>query len=329
MISGPILWALELVGLLAVVWLGSHLVSSLRTGAQAPEGLYWSSEIPVEHVDVDGTALRYVVAGEGPPLVLLHTLRTQLDLFQYVLPELTDSFRVYAFDYPGHGWSDTPRVDYAPPLFQKHLRGFLDQLDLEEVHLVGASIGAPIALQFASERPDRVRKVVAVNSYDYAEGRGIERGSLLSRVVFRFARLPVVGETVMRYRFYRLFAKILEGSCHDPKNLPEPFVRDVYRAGTQPYRYRAFLSLVRHFPAWESLRSSYGDVEAPVLLVYGAEDWSRPDERRRTENALSNVRRVTVPEAGHFLSLEEPESLVRETKAFLEGEDHTPIDSAA
>jgi pimeloyl-ACP methyl ester carboxylesterase len=50
--------------------------------------------------------LRYIKTGAGPNLVLLHTLRTQLDLFEKVVPGLAKHFTVYALDYPGHGYSD-------------------------------------------------------------------------------------------------------------------------------------------------------------------------------------------------------------------------------
>lgn len=61
--------------------------------------------------------LRYIVAGSGPAVVLLHTLRTQLDMFQKVFPELAKRYRVYALDYPGHGFSDIPAADYTADFF--------------------------------------------------------------------------------------------------------------------------------------------------------------------------------------------------------------------
>src|SRR5438874_2652991 len=54
----------------------------------------------------DGTRIRYVRVGKGPNLVLTHTVRTQLDLFQRVIPLLSPHFTVYALDLPGFGWSD-------------------------------------------------------------------------------------------------------------------------------------------------------------------------------------------------------------------------------
>lgn len=317
------LWLADAIGLLALVWIISWGVSALRREGDPPDDLYWAPDIPVRHTDVGDTRLRHVVTGEGPPLVLLHTLRTQLDLFQRVLGDLAEEYRVYAFDHPGHGWSGTPRADYTPALFLEHLRGFLDRRQLEDVSLVGESIGAPIALQLASEEPDRVRKVVAINSYDYDRGRGIERGSTLSRVLFPLARIPVVGETVWRLRFYRLFAEVLKGSVHEEAALPEELVRQMYAAGTQPRRYRAFLSLIRHFPEWEAVRAAYPDVPVPVLLLYGEHDWSRPAERRRTEEVLPHAERRTVPGAGHLLSLEKPAAMVRETTRFLSADEES------
>ncbi len=49
--------------------------------------------------------IRYLKSGKGQPLVLIHTIRTQLDYFEYVIPELAKHFTVYALDLPGHGYS--------------------------------------------------------------------------------------------------------------------------------------------------------------------------------------------------------------------------------
>jgi len=79
--------------------------------------LPWALDIPVHYVTVNGTRIRYVAAGSRPALVLLHTLRTQLDMFQKVIGELATQFRVYALDYPGHGHSDAPDADYSAEFF--------------------------------------------------------------------------------------------------------------------------------------------------------------------------------------------------------------------
>ena len=72
----------------------SYVVEALRSQPTAPERLDWAPDIPIRYVTLNGTKLRYIVTGQGPALVLLHTLRTQLDMFQKVIPELAKRFQV-------------------------------------------------------------------------------------------------------------------------------------------------------------------------------------------------------------------------------------------
>jgi alpha-beta hydrolase superfamily lysophospholipase len=102
----------------ATIVLVSFLVEAMRPVPPTPERLSWAPDIPIRYVSVSGVRLRYIKTGEGPALVLLHTLRTQLDLFEKVIPELAKNFSVYAVDYPGHGYSDIPRAKYGCGLFR-------------------------------------------------------------------------------------------------------------------------------------------------------------------------------------------------------------------
>src|SRR5215468_4980529 len=115
-----------------------------RATPAEPRTLRWAPDIPIEHVDVGGNTLRYIKIGNGPALVLLHTLRTQLDLFEKVVPELSRHFTVYALDYPGHGFSDIPHPRYDAAFFINAVEGFLERLDLCDVTLAGVSIGGAI-----------------------------------------------------------------------------------------------------------------------------------------------------------------------------------------
>src|ERR1700746_3703045 len=77
-------WIVTAVVLIALP-LTSYVVESLRRAPPPPERFAWAPEIPVRYVTVGTTRLRYITAGQGPALVLLHTLRTQLDMFQRVV----------------------------------------------------------------------------------------------------------------------------------------------------------------------------------------------------------------------------------------------------
>lgn len=95
----------------------------------------------------DGSRLRYFTAGSGPALVLMHTIRTQLDYFHRVIPQLWDSFTVYAFDLPGMGWSDiVPGARYEEADLRAAVVEFVTGLDLHDVTLAGESLGGALAL---------------------------------------------------------------------------------------------------------------------------------------------------------------------------------------
>jgi pimeloyl-ACP methyl ester carboxylesterase len=291
------------------LWLLSHIVEALRPRPEAPAALRWAPDIPIDHVDVGGARLRFIKAGVGPAIVLLHTLRTQLDLFEKVVPDLSQRFTVYALDYPGHGYSDIPPALYDVTLFAGAVEGFLDQLDLRDVTLAGVSIGGVIPLVIAARRNPRVARVVSINPYDYAKGRGMARSSLFGWISTYASLIPVIGETWMRLRSFMIMSPILRGGVADPKSISPALMAEMYRVGNRPRHYRAFISLLRNAESFELARNDYGRINVPVLLIWGNKDWSRPPERELTHSLIPNAVVKTIADGGHFLPLDRPQEL--------------------
>src|SRR5438093_12401507 len=133
----------------------------MRTGSR-PNSDYtrtWAPSGEIEFAKLaDGTRLRYLKAGSGPTaLILLHTVRTQLDHFQLVIPRIVDAFTVYAIDLPGMGWSDiTPGAMYDEPALRRAVLEFVETLDLDELILAGESMGATVSLTASTELEGRV-----------------------------------------------------------------------------------------------------------------------------------------------------------------------------
>jgi pimeloyl-ACP methyl ester carboxylesterase len=282
-----------------------------------PDRLVWAPDIPIRYVTLEDARIRDLVTGEGPALVLLHTLRTQLDMFQKVIPELARHHRVYALDYPGHGWSEIPRLAYSPELFVRTVDQFLDRLDIRGATLAGESIGGSIALLLAARRHPRVRGVVAINPYDYDRGRGLRRSSVLANLVFGALPIPLLGATVLRLRNPFVEGRILRGGVRRDGAIPPALAREVYAVGGRPGHAGALISLVRHWPSWEAARSEYGAIDRPVLLLYGEHDWSRPEEREANRLTIPHAQLRVVPGAGHFLALDAPDDVVRHVTEFM------------
>jgi hypothetical protein len=96
---GPFEVAVGALALLLALIAVSFLVEALRRAPSPPERLAWAPDTLVHYVDLVGVKVRFIKARPGPNLVLLHTLRTQLDLFAKVVPDLAKAFTVYAIDY--------------------------------------------------------------------------------------------------------------------------------------------------------------------------------------------------------------------------------------
>lgn len=262
----------------------------------------WASSAP-ESLRLDsGITVRYVTSGDGPPLVLLHTIRTQLDYFEKLVPELKGRYRVYALDLPGHGRSGIQPGDYTEAYLRKAVSEFITKLDLRNVTLVGESIGGVLAITVSVDQADRVKRVVSLNPYDYGEsfGGGIRR----SASGWMVGMFKVFGSYTFEPRF--VTAAVLRGGFHDPTRLPEELLDEFSRTGSRD-GYRAVeFSVFKHWTTWLEARQLYSKVTVPVTLIYGSEDWSRPEERARNREAIPGSELFTIDQAGHFTALEKP-----------------------
>jgi pimeloyl-ACP methyl ester carboxylesterase len=312
-----VLFALVVVAAIgAGPWLLSYWIEALRAIPKPPVTLRWAPDIPIQYVEVDGNKLRFITSGSGPVLVLLHTLRTQLDLFERVAPELSRHFTVYALDLPGHGYSDIPAATFDAEFFAKAVEGFLDKLDLRDVTLAGVSIGGSISLILAARHNPRVARVVAINPYDYAKGRGLARSSLLGWVFNYVSLIPVIGETVMRLRMAPVVNAVFRDVVVNADSISPALMREMYLVGNRPGHYRALIALLRNSQSWETAIKGYGRINVPVVFIWGSEDWARSSERQHDQSLVPGAQAVTVAGGGHFLPLNKPEAVISHLKDF-------------
>jgi pimeloyl-ACP methyl ester carboxylesterase len=274
-----------------------------------PNGAYtctWYPSGQIEYATLaDGTRLRYLKAGSGPALILLHTVRTQLDHFQLVIPKLLDAFTVFAVDMPGMGWSDiTPGTSYAEPALRSAIVEFVKTLDLDDVTLAGESMGATVSLTASTELADRVRRIVAFNTYDYPEG--LARANRIASIYIGGARLPAIGPLVAKMENEPALGVVLRGGLVDGSKLPKHYLAELRRVGRRRGYARVAREVYRNVGSMIAARALYGRVTAPVTLIYGDHDWSRIPEREANLSLLPGARSISLPHTGHFAALEQP-----------------------
>jgi pimeloyl-ACP methyl ester carboxylesterase len=213
---------------------------------------------------------------------------------------------VYALDLPGMGYSQiVSGASYEEPAMRAAVENLITQLDLRDVTLLGESMGAVLALTTAADLPERIRRVVAINPYDYSGG--IARSSLLARLIVTGVLAPGIGPILAGLEPKPIMRAVLKGGLVDKSALREDYVDELLKVGRRPGYSTVARAVYGNLPSLMAARSRYADARAPVHLVYGEKDWSRPSDRQANKQLLSAAEFVQVPNAGHFIALERPD----------------------
>jgi pimeloyl-ACP methyl ester carboxylesterase len=274
-------------------------------------------------IDVDGMAIRYLTAGDGPPLLLLHALGESALDWRWVMPVLSRTHRVYAPDLPGFGDSDKPAADYTPAFFGHFVAAFLDTLDVERATVVGNSLGGLAALRLALSDPSRV---VALGLMASA-GLGREVSFAL-----RSLTLPGYGEAAMAWsatplgslqrawgRVALLFA--------NPKRVPAVWVEEQRRLARTPGFLKAALTALRAQVDLGGQREVLLDrlprLSMPTLVVWGTADKVFPVRQARDAVSQLDKGRLEIMQGcGHLPHVEQPERLATILSHFLAHPHH-------
>jgi len=170
-------------------------------------------------------------------------------------------------------------------------------------------MGATLSLTASVDLGDRVRRIVAFNTYDFADGA--KRGNLLARVVVGGIRAPLIGPVFARVDNEQVFKGVMGGGMHDPSQLPDHYLDELRRVGRRPGYPTVARAIFRNLESLIAARERYARISAPVTLVYGDEDWSRPSDRQANIDSVPGARDLVLRQTGHFAALERPEEVAR------------------
>jgi 4,5:9,10-diseco-3-hydroxy-5,9,17-trioxoandrosta-1(10),2-diene-4-oate hydrolase len=282
-------------------------------------------EIETHEATVDGMRTRYLAAGSGPPLVLVHGDGESAADWQWVLPTFARSYRVLAPDLPGCGPTVEPVARCTPEFFGGFLGGFLDALGIERAVLVGNSLGALAILHLVLRDPERAAALVLVDSAGL--GREVNPAQQL-------LTLPGYGE--MQAAWARTFPgstqRILARSAllfARPERVPLGWVREQYRLASLPQFLDVTLASLRELMDVGGQRPDQillhrlPELEMPTLVVWGAQDLVVPVSHGREAVArLRNGHLAVIPDCGHQPQVECPSQFVDTLDGFLDVERH-------
>ena len=272
------------------------------------------------NVKVGEVPTRYLVAGEGPPLVLLHGVGTSALEWNRVMPDLARGSSVYAPDLLQPGRGDGSE-GYGPASLAEFVADFMDAVGVERASVVGNSLGGLVALRFALSRPERVDVLGLSDSgglgQDVTPALASTTVPGLGEAAASWAKTPVGAAQRSLGRAALLFAL--------PTSAPRDWLAEQYRLGLSPgFMETALISLrgnvnpLGQHPS-EILLDELPRLQMPTLVIWGASDRVVPPSH--AHDAVSRLQHGSLeilPGCGHLPHVECPERFAEVLGHFLD-----------
>jgi pimeloyl-ACP methyl ester carboxylesterase len=271
---------------------------------------------PDKYLQVNGIDTRYWQMGDsGSKIILLHGGNGSIEFWLYNIATLAQYHEVYAFDMVGSGKSGCPDASYSLPYQAEFLHGFMSALEIDAATLIGNSMGGGVALEFTRLYPDRVDKLVLVDSMGL--GKEISLG-------IRLITLPAIVDLLRPGRW--MIPGILRSNFHHSTDLLAKWIE---------FRYPIFSILGRNHVIFQLGRSNFNlagvlpQVYQPILtslptitqktlIIWGEFDRIIPVKHAYIAAAgLPNCQLEIFPLCGHHPYLEYPAKFDRLVLEFL------------
>ncbi len=266
-------------------------------------------------ITLDGARMRYLRAGSGPPLLLLHGLLGYSFSWRYALPYLARQATVHAVDMLGVGFSDRPAgLDGGLRASAARLLRFLDAVNVESCDLLGTSHGGAVAMMAAALAPERIQRLILVAPVNPWSHHGKHMAAFLSHPVVAafFLRIAPNLQFMHGYLLRRLYGdsrRVRPGTLEGysaPFALPGAFAHEL---GILRTWKQDLLDLQSVLPRIAGI---------PTLLIWGAADAAvDPVSAQPLGRQFKDCRILTLDGVGHLPYEEVPEEFNRAVAEFL------------
>ncbi|NBD18126.1 MAG: alpha/beta fold hydrolase [Cyanobacteria bacterium] len=275
---------------------------------------------PDQYAQVNSINTRYWSLGDqGSTVILLHGGGASVEFWWYNVDALAQFHRVCAVDMVGSGRSDQPFASYSLSDQAQFIKDFMDTCNIRCASLVGNSMGGGVALQFALMFPDRLEKLVLVNSFGL--GKQIE-------IFSRLGTLPFIDKFSRVFRPNRpSVAWLLKSVVYDPSVITDEWFERIYQLAVLPGALSSLVRLSRANLNLLGVRSrvfrpivhQLSQITAPTLVIWGKHDPVLPVAHADVAaQGLANARLHIFECCGHFPQIEHPEEFNQLILEFLD-----------
>lgn len=252
-------------------------------------------------LEVNGMAIHYEVAGQGPPLLLLHGWGGRAGSMQPIANGLNDMRTVYNIDFPGFGESDPPPQPWSVTEYTECLIELLAKLNIPKTDIVAHSFGGRVTLLLAATRPELVGKIVITGGAGLKPRRDIKYNIR----VYAYK----LGKFMLKHGWMTKLAKLFG---IDLKKLADTAGSADYRALSGVMK-ATFVRVVN-----QDLRYCLPKIKSSTLLIWGENDDSAPLWMGKTmEKEIPDAGLVVFEGRGHFAYLDEIGRFVKIVRTFL------------
>ena len=260
----------------------------------------------------DGTVLRALVAGQGPPIVFVHGYTAAIAEWNFVWDKLAaKGFRVIAFDQRGHGGSTLGSDGIGSEPMAADVAAVLRHFDIRDGVLVGHSMGGFVTIRAMIDHPDLAQRLRGLVLFATWAGRVLD-GAPQNRV-----QIPLMQSGIMKGLLRSRTVAVLLGAAQCGAR-PSPAMISVFIEGFNQHLddHGPLVPIVRAFSR-EDRYPRLGEIAAPTVVMVGSADRTTPPSHsRRLASGIPGARLVTVPDAGHLLNWEGADELVEVIESF-------------
>lgn len=268
------------------------------------------------YFDINGHRLHYIDEGEGETVLFVHGTPSWSFDFREIIKRLKADYRCVAIDHIGFGLSDKPEAyDYATQNHSKTLEEFVLAKKLDDITLVVHDFGGPIGLRFAIEYPEKIKRMVVLNSWlwsskddpDFVKLSKVLKSPLLP-FLYRYLNFSPRFILPRSYGERKLSKKILT-------QYTKPFADRTQRNGALAFA-RSLLEDQDWFEQLWNRRQTISD--KPTLFIWGMKDpVIKPHYLNKFQIGFTNSVTVKLPTSGHFPQEEEPDNVANAMLDFL------------
>jgi pimeloyl-ACP methyl ester carboxylesterase len=284
-----------------------------------PEVYLVPNEPPVcpQTISVAGVKINFVEMGQGPPLLFLHGLGGSWKDWAGNLESFRPSYQVMALDFPGFGDSDKPEVDYSIDWLTGMVEKFLQERGLNQVRIVGHSMGALVALNLAARPASPVNILMVTDAVGIGDKAEFLSYALTKRIMGPDSRWESI-EEVLKGEFKSMIESFIKGE--KPKTSRE-FFQSIPKA---PFTGKPLLPMTP--PVQMSASIIDFDVgprlpliQQPTLILWGARDpIAPPQDASYLKSKIPQATLTMLEGCGHSPMQEQPGRFNQEVWKFLQ-----------